>query len=141
MLKQNIKTDIVHMLSIGCICALGSIVIEIILVALAAVFIQNEYLNIGSSDIPVLLVQLIAAVVGVAISGKVNKTSPLMQCLLTGTCCIVLQFLIAMLFFDGVGVRILMNLIAAFVGCGIAIILCLKPNKVGNRRKRRTRFR
>lgn len=141
MPKLNNKTAISSSLISGGIGTASSIVIALLLTVIGAIFIENEYLNIGSVNILALTIQFVSSLVGTLIAGKLSRTNYFLSCGAVCGCYFLLMLITAMLFFDGVGGSVLLSALAILIGGGTAILLCTKGNNRIKRRKKRVRSR
>lgn len=118
--------------------ALG-LLITLLLVGVAAIFINNEYLRIESNRLIGSLIQFLSAasggVWGVITAGKKKS----LACLGAVSGYYMMLLLTALLLFDGIGGMVITGLACVTAGGVCSILLTNSRQNEGNKRKRRRR--
>ena len=133
---RQTKLALVPSVLIGLCTSFG---ITLVLSALLAVCVINEYLNINTIPAAAFIIWLISAFVGALLTYKIGKGKPVLAAAITSLGYFLLPVFIALLFYDGITSGILGGLIGCTAGCFLAILLgvyMLKPVKKRGRRVR-----
>lgn len=131
-------------ISLSKICMIGtgiSVMLLIIFAMISAIFISNEYFDIGASGYLAGIVQFLAIFVGCIIAGKLVKEGRVLACAIVGGACVFIQLAASILFFGGISGRFIPGILANIAGCGGAILLSVSNKNRSASRKRRIRSR
>jgi hypothetical protein len=116
------------------------IAVSLSLSAVLAIFINNQYLQIGTAAYFPVVVQFLSAFIGAYIAGRGAGESALVSCAVTSAAIFVLQICFGVLFFDGLASNLLWGVLGCIGGMTVAFLVCKRTKKSHSKGRKRSRF-
>ena len=113
---------------------------SILLSAVLAIFINNQYLQIKSTAYFPIVVQFMSVFIGAYIAGRGVGENVIATCSVTSLVIFVVQICLGVLLFDGISGNFLWGVLGCVGGMIAAILVCKRPKKSHSRGRKRARF-
>ncbi len=113
---------------------------SILLSAVLAIFINNQYLQIKSAAYFPIVVQFVSVFIGAYIAGRGAGENAIATCTVTSLVIFVVQICLGVLLFDGISGNLLWGVLGCVGGMIAAILVCKRPKKSHSRGRKRARF-
>lgn len=119
-------------------CGTGMVVgliVMILMISIASICILNEYFTLQNLNVVAAVIQFLTVLLGCTTAGKITDDNQILCCTATAGILLFVFIGAAMLFFDGVSLRILTGVIAAILALTVSLFFVLRKKKRPTRKK------
>lgn len=109
------------------------------LIGIIATLISGEYIAYDVLDYIAPIISFVAVLLGCYLTGRISPEKKALSCCVAAAVYFTIIAGVGILFFDGLGGRLIFGILACVLGCAVSILLTIKE-KQGRRQSKRSKL-